>query len=144
MKWLRGGLMLLSLILLGLGLRSITGDAGPRADPVPDSRFLGTVVVDAYETRTITLANPSGFPIRIIGSSGTCTAQACLVAEGLPIQISPHGSHTLQILVVALQPGVFSLPLTLYTSGGASPEVSLELSGVGISNTTPDRVAPTR
>jgi hypothetical protein len=91
---------------------------------------LGNVPGGAQHRRVFSLKNHSTRPLRLVGSTTTCS---CVVPEELPITINPHSVRQLQVLVhvpeVKGTERQFEQEVTLFTDVVTQPKLILRVTG---------------
>lgn len=99
----------------------LTVDAPHKTFESLESGEIGIVVFN--------LSNQTRNPVTIVGATGICYSQACLLAQDLPVVIPPGSMGPVRVKVFARLVGEFSGGISLFTDCKNKAEFALQVSG---------------
>jgi len=94
-----------------------------------NTRSFGTLGVGDEAVVCFSMKNVSGHALRVLGSDAVCYQAACLEPKNLPLTIAPGGTGSIEVKVLARNPGQFSKRITVYTDCDGYREVLFGVRG---------------
>ena len=127
--------MALGFALLGLALLTFAASFGfgiNQAEPLtvvqPRKRF-SDVLEGCQLVVSFQVTNHGLNTVRLIGSSDTCGAVGCVRGTNIPLDIAPHGTTKVELMVVARKTGKLSQTISLLTDLPSQPELTVRVEG---------------